>query len=267
MVKNVILAAAYGPILRQASFRMFMNSFASRCEPNTYMILFTSKLDKNLKEWFAKPQYKNVTVQEVPDPLDDPGNKQRHWYFTQFLFQHVNHYAHGLTVDSRDSVFQSDPFKHSVVEHRDLFVTREAKTIAMEPWNKADCLRLEKELRPNCGINMGDTPINGGFVGGRLDDLRYFSLARFCMDARKGTATDQSSLIALTQWVQDLLPIYVVSEEDGFVYHGHHHAMGTVKFEDDLLKNRKTNQAFAIFHQWDRTPWKDRILKVYEDSK
>lgn len=263
---NVILAAAYGHVLRQPTFRMFMNSFAYYAKTTTKLVLFTSQLDNALVDWFKRFE-DWVTIFQIPDSLSDPGNKQRHWYFTQFLFENSSKYQYGLTVDARDTIFQSDPFDHFVFGREDtrLFVTEEELTIRQEKWNNRDCGVLQGELRPNCRIDSKQPPINGGFVGGRIAELKYLSLARFCIDARKGEASDQSTLIGLTQWAGALIGMYQVRVADAFVYHGHHHAQGSVVFEDDALKCKETGATYALWHQWDRCPWKDDVFRLYED--
>ncbi|MBN9524470.1 hypothetical protein J0H58_39145 [bacterium] len=157
-----------------------------------------------------------------------------------------------MTVDARDTVVQRDPgqlARDVLGDPSRVLVTAEPITVCQQPWNMTERDKWQADrlpvYRPEARV------INGGFAAGRPNVLRWFCLARWCLDFAH-QASDQAGVTALADWLKGWPSLVVSTHADGLVGHGFH-------WQQPGFDPAR----FAIFHQWDRTPWANAVRKAY----
>jgi hypothetical protein len=205
-------------------------------------------------------------------------------------FRHWNNFLEGegsvlktvLFCDCKDVVFQGDPFAwaDTFVGGLDNFVLgfSEGWKHYQSKWNTNDQRQFAKGL----GSDGESTTypfgrwdiLNGGVILGTpptLADLcvmvEQTTLTSYQCGAR---CTDQAALnYAFRQADRPLRGemILISAKDEGFVAHGEPIKQGLFEAEHHLehatLIHTAKNEPFVLFHQWERTDYKDAILKRY----
>ncbi len=262
---DVILTVAYGKVCDYPTYRAFLNSFQAIGRPDLKLVIVGGNMSRSAR---VATQSSGAELLESSARLNDPGNKQRHWDFAEYLCRNQHSIRHVLTVDSRDTILQSDPFTFAAFDAgvRVLF-SAESVLIKDDPWNQQDQTAFHRSIRRACRReSFRNWPvINGGFVAGSATAIADFQLTRFAVDAREGDGTDQGSLAALANWTRDWPGYQIVGDNQPWVFHGHWLAKcerAAVR-DDGFVVVRSTGEPYRAFHQWDRTASLEPLLRRF----
>jgi hypothetical protein len=242
---------AHGAHCEADTLPVFFNSFSvSARKDTTKLVVFTGSMPTDVA---SKIFFRGGTVVRVPADFGDPGNKQRHWYFAQYLATHHRELRYVLTVDARDTVFQGDPFSFDLDDR--LVFSAEDGLLGDDKWCSGDVKNLAKELRKQCYAPSSRARIiNGGLVAGPAALMASFQLTRFAADMRAGKGTDQATLTALVNWTRDWPSVRVVGPDEPWAYHGHWAEKRGLTLNDHGHALCDRDREYLLFHQWDRHP-------------
>lgn len=269
MNKPLIISVADGGPSYGRQSLVTLKSFHENVRPfGAEMVWLTS----NMPEAGIKRCNKfGVEVVKVNGDFGDYGNRQRHWHMLQWLCQNRDRgYTHVLTIDARDVVFLADPFSYKPIYEPGVIVSAEASTYANCPWNARDAKRMMDSLRPNCQVYDGAWPIvNGGHLAGSFREVIWAEMARFAIDCRTGSPTDQATLGFLTNWTKDWNTLFrVVKVSEPWICHGHfwRNFEHSIKVTDGYKVRNAGGELYRLFHQWDRQTVPESVRKAILDK-
>lgn len=204
-----------------------------------------------------------VQVEHVENVvLKVPGGRPLHrrWCaYSDFLSSLVaNHSSVDFVLfsDSRDLIFQTDPF---VIAEPDatILVSEQQKT-ADHSWCEKKALELQQKL--GWPQDLKRTEINGGIQLGPLIAMRQFAqameLGMFC-----GADTDQA---LLNWWFRHRCTDPWKFAPEGWYVHGEAVKLGRQKIEikEGIARDRRSQTAATIWHQYDRVPGHEAIAQA-----
>ncbi len=184
-------------------------------------------------------------------------------YFYQVLC--AREYDTVLLVDSRDVYFQGDPFLHATDR---VLLSSEGVLHRNSSWNSEDQKMSQESLKLN--IPFSDWPVvNGGVVLGPAKKVREYCLLLYLQALGSATRTDQAAINRLWNIYLKHDPDYALADPNGdtFCVTGE-----TIKRDSmsrpTLFRHGKMcspdRTPFALFHQWERTEYRDEILRTYD---
>lgn len=294
---NLILTVAHGAMCDHPSYRVFLNSFERNAGgADTELVVFTGSMSAESR----RATERVGRVIEVDDDFSHSGCQRRHWYYARFLFENHHRYGRVLTLDSRDTVVQHDPFTWESGDGTTLMLSAEPASTGEPGWNRSMHLRLARTFkdwfvpgerprrtlsrtillarlalargripRPRAGTltfwpNEPWKVINGGFVLGDALAAAYFELCRVAIDAPLRATDDQATLTALGNWTRGWSGIEVVGHEEPWVYHGYWWDKRPFRVDADVVAVvPASGRPYRMFHQWPYTPAQDAILQTY----
>jgi hypothetical protein len=262
---DVILTVAYGKICDYPTYRVFLNSYQTIRRDDLKLVAFGGNMSRAARRATVAA---GVEIRDPGARFNDPGNKLRHWYFAEYLCRHRDAAGYVLTVDARDTIFQSDPFSFAPLRSdARILLSAESALVKEDPWNLQDQTAFQQAIRPACrqGKFKNWPVINGGFVAGTSAAMADFGLTRFALDARDGEATDQASLTALGNWIRTWPGYRIVGDGEPWVFHGHWLGQSdrAAALDDGVVVVRSTGEPYRVFHQWERTVCFERLLKKF----
>lgn len=221
------------------------------------LVIFTDRNYK-LKEYDFKiilvdirdPQFKEEQSASFNHVIN-----QRHFWYLKFLKDN-NHYNKVLLCDSRDVLFQNDPFK--LVESDSLYVAMESKKVG-------DCKYNSSWIRMIYGdeilSTLQDNYIScaGTTMGSRNSILTYLEYMTKNLSALGKSLDTGSNTNILDQGIHNR---YVNDHEDKVRKSGNNsnifftmgHADRFIFSRDGVLINPNSD-AYSIVHQYDRFSW------------
>lgn len=266
--ENVLLTWASGVSYEQSeTFEIFLKSAAEHCRCNKY--LMTHSLSYTAKR---KVIDHGFHLLEIPPSEADWVVRDRFLHYSKFLMEIAGH-PYALVVDSRDVLFQDDPFERMIsipMETRNSFdgishflprfyVASEGHVHEDSEWNFQDQHKLMNLFKP---YDFGSWEIiNGGFqYGSRLNLAELFETIYELSNpyGRIAPPTDQAVLNYLVHTGLSK-PTILDPLEHSVILHGEPLKTGALQF--DLLT--ANYERYAIFHQWDRTKYADEIRAKY----
>lgn len=273
MKRNLVLTIAQGRFLGARDYEgVGLNEAAPLCLFRSYE-KFRAEFDlvvlaKDVsREYIDAAERANAEIVFLDGTFNDPGNKQRHWHYAEFLNSRPGTWDQVLTIDARDTIFLRNPF-YLWLDEAKIHMSGEGGFVENHPWNKADQGVFQETLRPTCRHENWPKwlTVNGGFVTGSQEDMINFSLLRLALDVRGGQGTDQASLTAFAAWVEDFKFYRVVPMSYAqWIFHGEWEkqwlAKGLLTYEGCVPQY--SGKPYAIFHQFDRTSVKDLVLSTY----
>jgi hypothetical protein len=262
---DVILTVAYGKICDYPTYRAFLNSFQAIRRADLKLVAFGGKMSRSARR---ATESVGAEIHEPGDRFNDPGNKQRHWHFAEYLGRRRDEPGYVLTVDSRDTIFQHDPFSFAPLRSgARILLSAESCLVKADTWNLQDQTAFQSAIRPACrrGKFQNWPVVNGGFVAGTIAAMADFQLTRFALDVREGEGTDQGSLGVLANWIREWPGYRTVGDNEPWVLHGHwlDSSPQAVADANGFAVVRATGEAYRVFHQWERTECLERLLKKF----
>ena len=206
----------------------------------------------------------------------------------KWMCANPNKYQNVLLVDSKDVVFQSDPFDYMRTENmppgNDPYKEKEFVALCMEgglhyqsEWNAMNQVKYQVNVK-EFEINFGRWPvINSGFIIGSYEEIKNLSLLIWSNTlSTLQPISEQASLNYLS-------PLLVLDKTYMMIDPKEHALCATgeaivrdwlseggddlgFEFKNGKIYNAKLDVPYAAFHQWERTYLKNLILEQYEES-
>ena len=204
---------------------------------------------------------------------------ERFYHIYNFLKVARGKYRYVVTTDVRDVIFQVNPryWLENLLRDYDcqLISSSESITIENEDWNKHNIItsfgqELYEEIKKYDILNVGTLAGRGEAVCDLCGMLFQLSMNR------KDWVADQAAYNVLMRWYpyNDVtIPTTLGDDWACNLHVTNYFGAKNLKtfinqplpyFEDGLVKSGKTNEPFAIVHQYDRDP---EIKKFYEGNE
>lgn len=216
--------------------------------PNTDLIVISDVLHRDIPH-VTCPRLGNIAL-------------ERWLYYYQILCQ--TSYSQVLLTDSRDVYFQDDPFKET---NEKLFLAGEGVVHSESEWNSTDQRKSQESL--GLSFEYTDWPVvNGGIAIGPHSLVRDYALLIHQSAHQSATQTDQPVIGRLWNTLLKHNPEYGLKDPhtDAFCITGETVKQGLMKiplvFENGTLRNNR-RVPYTLFHQWDRTEYKNLILRKF----
>lgn len=191
----------------------------------------------------------------------------RNFVFARFMLQLMKYgYEHVTITDSKDVIFQKNIFE----VNNKLTLVSEGFKHRDSSWNLADQftfhsgVRSDKKELVGPPIDLSDKfVINGGVIIG--NPLVLFELTEEIAETGRcssGKFTDQAVLNHLI-YTEQIENFHITNPEENICLMGEAIKEGFVtdyKFKDGKFFNSK-DEEFYIVHQWDRTKYREEVLK------
>jgi hypothetical protein len=278
--KNLVLSYASGPMVLKPDFEVFVNSF--RNIRNADLVFITHEMDQSARQ---KLSDNGAIVVDVVAGENYYIYRDRHKHFYDYLCKHGYQYENVLISDSRDVVFQDDPFvwfknytleftydfsvdcvkesvSHKVVLTAEGFKRKESGFACIEHFE------FQKDVPPLYFHEDNTQSVcNAGIFLGTSTAIKEFELLMFMVSMKTiGRCTDQAALNYIVGMIQDDKS-FVIShpQSDNLCLTGEGVKMGSVKpiLSQGKLYN-ELNQLYYMIHQWDRLDsLREEILSQY----
>ncbi len=237
------------------------------------VVVFTSDMPDVFRTKLYRYGYKIVDI---------PRNQVSIIVFDRFLhyweFLIKSNYRNVFQVDSKDVVFQQNP-SDIFQESGKVYFIPEGMIHFVSIWNNADQFKFQRHILPNGRSEWHDWPVlNAGTIIGDAKVLADFNLLLWNTTCRSpflktpemeiSAFTDQAALNYLYYCYIHKDPKFASFEmqKNNFCLTGEAVAQGYLKikpyFENGLVRDE--NGTFCMFHQWERTEFKDTILNDYK---
>lgn len=249
-MKNLILSTLSDARLPDFSSRPEVDVFlhSARTVPDADLVLLSDKLNRRIP---------HVVCPSSPNIVLD-----RWLFFYQFLC--ATSYDQVLIVDSRDVYFQSNPFAFS---NGRVILSGEGVLHKDSGWNATDQERSLASFGLSYDISAWPV-VNGGVLMGPRALVRDYCLLIYTNSRGSVTETDQAIIGRLWNTALKYNNDYTLADPhtDSFCATGETLKQGKlatpVIFEEGFLKNLH-GTPYALFHQWERTEYRDAILASY----
>lgn len=265
-MKNLILTYASEPVTSQETFWVFVNSLDNI--QNKELVVITHDIqEKNLK----KLETKNIKVQHIEAGEMYYLFRDRHLHFYQYLNKYGSEYEQVLICDSRDIVFQQDPFlwtKNNVNQKEFVVLTAEGFKRSESGFACIEHFEFQRDVpRPHLKENNDKWVCNAGVAIGTCRSIQDFEFLLFVTIMKTiGRCTDQAALNYLMYFLEEDKKFKIsLPQNESLCLTGEGVKLGSV---EPLLENGKlfspNKEVYCMIHQWDRlNHLKEEILAQY----
>lgn len=227
------------------------------------IVVFTHDMPLNIRQ---KLSSFGILVEDV-EPSDVHFLiRDRNLAYWKFLIKHHDEYHLCIFTDSKDVVFQTNPF--NIFRSSDFCaLVSEGMTHAQSGWNSIDQFECQRNVREFEISLSNEQVINGGVIIGSPHRLRELFLLLWTNTVRAvGNCTEQAVLNYLYQFLKHDRDFYLCDPKtSSFCLTGEAVKEGYFKpvFQDGLFLHPETKVPYAIIHQYERTEYKEAVLAQY----
>lgn len=191
--------------------------------------------------------------------------------FYEFLCSCSDAYEYVLMCDSRDIIFQKDPFDYIIKQNKNLYLVCEGMQVQDSDPNYDWMFRLNKTQWQHDDKIYTNQVINGGVLAGKIEHLIYLLLISFTNTNRNSRYEFYNQTIysyiefylRLANFVEICHPLnslYCITGEGV----GKHNI--PMKIVNGIACN-ENDEPYFILHQWDRTFFAEEIRNRYLEGK
>ena len=265
---NLVLTYAAGEqFLELDSFWVFAQTL-SKLE-NTDKVILTHEMSHLVRDRLSDLGFcvENVTLKSANILRD------RHLHFWEYLNDHGHKYKYVSICDSKDVLFQRNPFDWLDEEWKPRFdsikgnksflnnfvvLTSEGFRQSQSGFARIENFEFQRDVPPQFITDDSDRwVINGGFSIGTPQALQCHEFLIWSVAMKTlGRCTDQATLNYLMNYL-DEDATYSISQpfQDTLCLHGEGVKEGFVKepiVQDGEFRSSYLNEPYCVIHQWDR---------------
>ena len=189
----------------------------------------------------------------------------------EFLSNHTDIFDYVLICDSRDVLFQKNPFEYINKNKKSLYLTSEGMEIEKSAPNHDWMFGLIKTQRDYKYEVFKNLVVNGGVVAGKLEHVMYLLMISFTNTNRN------SSLPIYNQTIYSYIELYLrsakfveICKPDTSLFCITGEGVGKhdvpMKIVDGLACN-ENDEPYYIVHQWDRTFFAEEVRSRYLEGQ
>lgn len=257
-MKNLVISYASGPILTNEAFDVFVNSF--RNVTNADLVFVTHDMNEQTR---TRLQDRGAIIYDVSAGENYYIFRDRHKHFYDYLCKHHDDYKYVLVTDSRDVVFQANPFDwmeafsaNALKENDVVVVTAEGFKRQESGFACIEHFEFQRDVPlPYLQNDNKQFVCNAGVTLGTMNGVKSFELLMFMVAMKTiGRCTDQAALNYMLE-IFKIDPMYKISypHSDNLCLTGEGVRMGSI---EPILSNKKLynpkNELYYMVHQWDR---------------
>jgi hypothetical protein len=277
--ENLILTYASGEIFKSSTFWVFVNSIKNT--QNADAVFLTHDMDLNSRK---RIEDQGFEICDVPAGETCYLFRDRHLHFYNYLIKHAHKYKYVLITDSRDVVFQANPFDWINIWKKRLekikgnndfindFVvfTSEGFKRTQSGFACIEHFEFQRDVpMPHLKNDNDKYVCNAGVTLGTSKAIQNFELLMFMTTMKTiGRCTDQAALNYILYFLENN-NTYQISfpQHDNLCLTGEGVKIGCVEpvLEKGKLFN-PNNELYFIIHQWDRLDGlREEILAQYSE--
>jgi hypothetical protein len=258
---NLVLTWASGEAFcRSEGFSVYLESL--KVIRGADVVVFTHDMPDDIRQklWKRRIEIIDVPLTEIHYLIRD-----RHLAYWRFLSSKLSQYKHCIVTDSKDVIFQIDPFPMLSTLPVSVVLVEEGMKHGDSGWNMIDQFEAQANVR-EFQVDLRPQPvINGGVFMGTTMGIKNLCFLIWSNSIRSmGRCTDQGVLNHLYHWLKYDSDYLVLGYKEGFCLTGEAVKTGLTAAE---FRNGKfvshSGSTFSIVHQWDRTEDKDGVLSHY----
>lgn len=264
-------------LFESREFWVYINSLKNI--PNADHVILTHDMDSSVRDRLFD---KEIEVVDVPAESIHFLYRDRHLAFRNYLNDHGHKYKYVLVTDSRDVMFQANPFDwipewkarftniKGKLQFLDHFVILTAEGFKIEKSGFAciEHFEFQRDVpRPYLKEDKNRWVINGGVAMGTPQAMMNFHFLVWSLTLKTiGRCTDQATINWLMYYLDDD-DTYSVSfpQHDNLCLTGEGVKEGAVEpiLKGNILMNAH-EKPYCMVHQWDRLEhFRDAVLAHY----
>jgi hypothetical protein len=244
--------------------QVYLNSLVS-CGFQGDRVIFTH----DMPAWFRTDvTARGFTVIDVAASRITRVSRDRHVFFANYLNSYQNAYRFVVVTDSRDVLFQSNPVEYLQGCCGPEFVVLAAEGMHHidSPWNMEEQAAFQQGLGAHASEYKDWLVLNGGIQLGTVNRVRHL-LFDIWLASLRITGGDQAALNYIGDHLELDYTVKVMHPASSpFCVTGEGINVGKYspmpRFKDGLIVLGDLDTPYFIFHQWNRTEWRDAILKA-----
>jgi hypothetical protein len=265
--KNLVLTYASEPAASSETFGVFVNSLKNI--NNKDFVVITHDIKQNNLE---KLKQNNAEIIQIEAGEMYYLFRDRHLHFYNYLKKFGSNYEKVLICDSRDVVFQNDPFvwcDKNIKKQNFVAFTAEGFKRSESGFACIEHFEFQRDVpRPYLKENNEKWVCNAGVTIGSTKEIQEFEFLLFVTVMKTiGRCTDQAALNYLMHFFEED-PKYHISlpQNESLCLTGEGVKLGSV---EPILQNKelictKTGEPYCMIHQWDRLNYlREEILAQY----
>lgn len=180
-----------------------------------------------------------------------------------FLAQNSNMFENVLVCDSRDVIFQKNPFEYIENNNKKLYLVSEGMDLLKTPQNYNWMVRLLKTQRDYNDDVFTNQVVNGGVFGGKIEHVIQLLLLSFTNTNRNSSNPIYNQTIySYAEYFLKKLDFVEICKPDTSLFCITGEGVGKygvpMKVVDGLACN-ENSEPYYIIHQWDRTFFADEV--------
>lgn len=267
--KNVVMTWASGEAFcRSEGFACYVNSLKNIKEAD--FLVFSHDMPEDVRRTLTD---RGVVVVDVEPARIKFLLRDRHLIFHEFLSKTRSKYETCVITDSKDVVFQRDPFEYGQAYWFDYaLLAAEGMRHVESGWNMIDQYEAQQGVSLDFVAEYREWPVvNGGVFMGTVNPIKSLLMMIWSNGVRtNGRCTDQGVLNYLWSHLQrDETYFLKEPQRHLFCVTGEAVKEGFFKpvFQNNMFYipaiNGEPYEPYYIVHQWDRTEHKEQILAQY----
>lgn len=205
-------------------------------------------------------------------PANTPVHALRFFHIYQYLLSEPNTYKHVLTTDTRDVIFQDNPFNILALEYNSLIFSCEDLKYRHEDWGAHNILSGFGQAIWSLAHDWDI--YNVGVIAGHAEHIKSLCYLLYTMTKGRYIPSDQSAFNVLIH-TMPLGDVWFSSHNDGWAAqigttldpqksHYIPNLLATPPVIDNgIVMCPRMKRPFNIVHQWDRHPELNRKYSTY----
>lgn len=263
-MNDVIITWASGEkFCKLPEFKVFIESI-KRLELSFDTLIFTHDMSLEIRKSLTADGFYVIDVKP-----DDIHLVVRDRFLACYRWLTNHSYDRVLLTDSKDVVFQQNPFSNVPNEKEYVLLCHEGGLHNQSEWNSANQFHLQLNVRDFARIFSHDPIINSGYILGTSKEIQNLCLLLWSNSVMKNCElSEQATLNYLYFYLKDD-PIYRLCHprENCLAITGEAIKRNwldfPIEFKNGMLYHSKSGEPCVAFHQWERTIYKDQILEAY----
>ena len=238
---------------------------------NADVIVMTHDMECEYREELLS---QGIEIMNVPEENVHMVVRDRFLAIYEFLAAHSNKYEHIILADSKDILFQKDPFEYVLdnfsVSKKFVLLCSEGGDHYKSEWNSVNQIIVQQNVARFSRDFVNRPIINSGFIYGTPEELKYLSLLIWTNTCRTLQPVSEQGILNYLYFFLEKDRVFRVftPQEKGFVLTGEGCTRKWVdyEFKDGKFFHVKSDQPYAVVHQWERvSEHKKAILEQHSD--
>lgn len=269
--KNAIITWVSGKeFCRLPELDVFFKSFF-KLNSLADMIVMTHDMDRDYQEELLSH---GVEIVDIPKENVHMVVRDRFLAIYEYLAKHGHKYGHVILADSKDIVFQANPFRHVLwhfpQKERFVLLCSEGGEHYQSEWNSINQLIVQQNVA-EFSMDFIHRPIlNSGFIYGTPEELKNLSLLIWSNTCKALRPVSEQGILNYLYFFLERDPTFTVytPKDNPFVLTGE----GVVRkwVECEFLEGKfchaESKHPYAVVHQWERvSEHKEKVLEQYHD--